>query len=1293
MCCLLCFLLSVITGYWYLTDSNRVQRMCEAYLSQLTGGRVEVRHAALSIFEGLRLDGVSIRVDKGADAFDSTLLEVQTVLIKYNPESILNGKLEATQIVAIDPRVRLVENLDARRWNYQRMALPTQPSSQPNELRIAVLPQILLRNGQVYYSQIQDGVMSELGTMALDGSVSPGETLGTCIFRLQSRMESETLGPVVQGQMVLASGEVTARLENFEFGLGIKRMLPYVVRQFLEDHQLVGRIDVPTLHVQPGRGGARPIFRVEMNVNKVGMAVSPNEWLSRLERQQVQTIQGAFDLMRLGGMNKGSAFGVRGSGKERQVDRPVRLATGSKAGVVAVADASDGVYLNPEPRTPNPGFVDRLEGMVTPQLIRLEKVDGRFVFTQDGVEVHDLTGWVERNSFRISGRMDGYTGDGAASLEITGDDVFIPHSPRYVNAMPRVVREVYEALHPEGTGRLWVKIDRPEPGQKPIVSGALEVLEGQFAVDLFPYPLRNITGKIAFGPDPDHGERLDIINIRGYGVKGGPNEDNTIIVNGTVAPISGDADVRIHVAGEHILSEPAIRSALPKDARDALKFLDPSGRGDYPTFRANIGADITREPGPYKPFRVKLTMDLEDAAGAFTGFPYPLDHITGRVVIGENYVNIEHWQSKKADASVTLDGSVTWGHGRPVTPDLTISARNAPIDKTLLAAIASDQRAWLERLGVSGKLDVDGKIFRKQSSEFGVQSSANAPKPRAEAAGDAPSSSSSNDDIAVALDMRVHDGGLWPRDTTFSVSDVSGKVRLSDGQVTLADFKGKRGDGTLSGGGSVLWKDGKPELSVAGSAKDLLMEHALYELLPKDAQAAWDAVQPQGTVDLAVQYRGLAVVPSTQPSTTTAAAPTTRRSYHLTLTPNKLAATLKALPYKLTDLTGSIECTPDGSTLHNIMGKHNGSTIAISGSGTSAPAATQWKVQLMGRNVPVDDDLRKALPPALSGLLDSMKLKGTLAFDFTKLNYRPGETAANGSSKDGDLDLVGNVWFGGASMEIGVPVTEATGVAKLDTTIRSGKLASLKGSVQASSLKIADRPAKDFYTELFKPEKQDVMRLDKIQGALAGGELAGQVDVAFPEQGSSRFALGLVLRNSDVTELTGEKDIHGQVTASLSLEGAWDDPSTRRGRGDVTVSGRDMYHIPLMLGLMQVTNLSLPISSPFSEGNARYSVEGQKITFEQIELRASNMIMQGSGSLNFDTKKVKMTFVTDNPNWPKLPFVNDLLQGAKHELLQIHVSGTVQEPKVSGSIMNTFQTTVDEVFRGGEGSDSGRRKR
>jgi hypothetical protein len=76
------------------------------------------------------------------------------------------------------------------------------------------------------------------------------------------------------------------------------------------------------------------------------------------------------------------------------------------------------------------------------------------------------------------------------------------------------------------------------------------------------------------------------------------------------------------------------------------------------------------------------------------------------------------------------------------------------------------------------------------------------------------------------------------------------------------------------------------------------------------------------------------------------------------------------------------------------------------------------------------------------------------------------------------------------------------------------------------------------------------------------------------------------------------------------------------------------------------------------------------------------MLMQGRGFLDFGTKKVRMTFTTDNPNWPKLPILGDLVQGAKRELLQIQVRGSLEEPKVSAGAASTFFTTVDEVLRG-----------
>jgi hypothetical protein len=57
-----------------------------------------------------------------------------------------------------------------------------------------------------------------------------------------------------------------------------------------------------------------------------------------------------------------------------------------------------------------------------------------------------------------------------------------------------------------------------------------------------------------------------------------------------------------------------------------------------------------------------------------------------------------------------------------------------------------------------------------------------------------------------------------------------------------------------------------------------------------------------------------------------------------------------------------------------------------------------------------------------------------------------------------------------------------------------------------------------------------------------------------------------------------------------------------------------------------------------------------------------------------------MVFTTDNPTWPKIPFVDQILSGARKELFQIRVSGTVQDPKLTAGTLNTVSTTIDEVF-------------
>src|SRR4051794_24437209 len=68
MLLILLLLSAVIGGYWYITDSRRVKSIAESYLTGVLGGPVKVGRANLSLFEGLRLDDVEVRVDDGDDA-------------------------------------------------------------------------------------------------------------------------------------------------------------------------------------------------------------------------------------------------------------------------------------------------------------------------------------------------------------------------------------------------------------------------------------------------------------------------------------------------------------------------------------------------------------------------------------------------------------------------------------------------------------------------------------------------------------------------------------------------------------------------------------------------------------------------------------------------------------------------------------------------------------------------------------------------------------------------------------------------------------------------------------------------------------------------------------------------------------------------------------------------------------------------------------------------------------------------------------------------------------------------
>lgn len=1211
------FLCSAIAGYGYITDARRVKAMAETYLSHLIGGPVHVGWASLSIFEGLRLDDIRIEVD-GDNGPDSLLFTAKTFQVQYSPRALLFGRIEATRILALDPRVNLCENVDTRLWNFQRLIRVNQVST-PNPLRAgdpaAVLPEIFLRNAQFDYAQISDGKHTAVGSLAIEGQLTP-DAGSVYRFRLQSRGTTQDIGPVAEGSLALGGGVQTLRLRDVEFDQDLKTILPAVVRKFWEEHELAGRIDETRISFVRKPDG-RPGFRVETDLANVRLTVRPEEWLSRTDKDNLRSIHGALTLAR----------------RARVFSRP---------------------------------WVVKAFALIDPQRCRLENVDGRFVFTEDGVAVQNLVGQLQGNRFKINGQIGGYLASSPATMRIEslpGQDFVLPEKLTYVAALPWNLQEFYYRFRPTGRMSFWVEARRTVPDQRPAVAGAMRIHDAGFRFERFPYPLTRVTGEISLGPDAVTGrDALRVVSLHGYGPPDGINAKAEFNVTGVISPLDNLAGADLVVRGEGFHSEPLLLDTMPPGSRRAVMNFDADKTGVLPILGGDFVCTIHRPIGHDMKWDIVTEIDLRDVTAKPKFFPVLLEHLSTRLVLHdrEDFIEIHDLVARHGSGTLGASGRVAWNEKKPGTKEelvktsLVVKALGIPVDADLIAALPPARQAWAKKVSPTGTLDLEGKLFPAGPT---------------------------TDEIDYDFDLTLHNGTAKPAGVT--LRDIALKGRLSPTGFREATLTARRDETKLAARGSVVWEAPGTLLTLNAHAAALTLDAPLLALLPPDAHAALSALHAEGKADVALDFTGLCGVELSSVGTTTTR-PSGEPAYVIVVTPRGMAVKPDFAPYPVDELTGSVTITPDTVTIEKLAARRAKSVLTLQG--TLDRATDTWALALAATDVPIDDALREALPKRLTETLETLAAKGVVSFELPDLAIRPARhPGATKPTDESDMDFTLALKTTALSLDAGAPVTDLAGTAVIKTAVRHGDADTLDGTLRFDAFNLAGRPVRKFTAKLAKLSGRPAIRIGDIQGNVAGGALAGQLDLFEPVgKEPARFALGFVLRDASVPELTGEieKPIEGRVAASLALEGAWADPKSRRGRGDVRVQGREMYKVPVLFGLMQMANLSLPVTSAFQDATVRYAVDGEKVTFDQIELRSPTLLMRGSGSLDFASREVRMNFTTDNPALGAVPILGDFFRGASRELMQLRVRGTLEEPKVGASAFNTMTTTIDEVLKG-----------
>jgi len=223
-----------------------------------------------------------------------------------------------------------------------------------------------------------------------------------------------------------------------------------------------------------------------------------------------------------------------------------------------------------------------------------------------------------------------------------------------------------------------------------------DVTDVAFALDQLPLPITKGVGEVTIEPGRVIVKHLKAAHGR-----------TTVNISGQVFVNEDNIGYDVNVDAPAMEVDEELLSMLPADVQNITRQFSPAGpMGVSIWLQRNV-------PGaPAADYRAVLTPQGMDIR--YEGFPYPFTGVSGVVVVTPSRAELTGLTAREGDMSVRIDGAIEYGDGL-WGRELSVTARNVPIDEDLLAAVPSDIAALARRFTPGGvcNMDIDRLDFRR----------------------------------------------------------------------------------------------------------------------------------------------------------------------------------------------------------------------------------------------------------------------------------------------------------------------------------------------------------------------------------------------------------------------------------------------------------------------------------------------------------------------------------------------------------------------------------------------------
>ena len=456
----------------------------------------------------------------------------------------------------------------------------------------------------------------------------------------------------------------------------------------------------------------------------------------------------------------------------------------------------------------------------------LESLFGRIEISNGDVQIRTLRGTKGPMGCRIAGSLaDLDSPRPKVDLRIRAwrapiDDIFL-------TALARLSPKASATLSSGGTIEdLDAHITRAASDEQ--LSYRLEVAlrRARFVLQDFPYTVTDASGKLTIEP-----RRMTVHTMRGM------HGRTPITVSGLVHLGSQPPGFDLEVLADELRLDDDLFAALPPNLKDLWRKLGLDGTVDMElSIQRNVPGLPVRPTGVGGGFDYRVLVNAKSLQLRYSGFPYTLSGLSGRVVATPGLVVLENLAGQKGRTKTLISGRIDHASSG-MRATLSVTAENLPLDEELLGALPGELAPLLTRLRTGGSCSAK---LRKLSFAY-TPASARSPPTTGPA-------TRPSDDVTWDLDGEISfedvvvDLGFGPKKLSGRLDGVGGWTRAGlklDAAVDLASIQiGKRSISELSGrlmksptSGYLIVKDLLANAHggrVAGYAEILLAEPLQY---------------------------------------------------------------------------------------------------------------------------------------------------------------------------------------------------------------------------------------------------------------------------------------------------------------------------------------------------------------------------------------------------------------------------------------------------------------------------------